>query len=136
MYISYIFTDYQTLFDRLTREWLDLEMRHRVSKSGTNDFWSVGLKLFPKVAEAKRNENILTKIPQFRSIREKMTKDNVPNIYLEVAYECKETGDVIIMKDLESTPVKQFPPSRFIKLYESAKVKVSSHTNICVCINS
>ena len=44
---------------------------------------------------------------------------------MEVCYEVKETGDMIIMSDLECIPVKKFPPSKYKKLYETAKVNVS-----------
>lgn len=70
-------------------------------------------------------QNVKKKTPQFRTLREHLYRDNVPNIRLEVAFESKETGDIIIMRDLEVIPVKKFPASRFRKLYESATVDVS-----------
>lgn len=114
------------LLQKLCEEWVLLELKHRSSKSASNEFWALSTKLFPKLYEAKTNENINSKIPQFRSIRQKMYQDKVPKIMIEVAYEVKETGDVIILKDLEKIPVKQYPPSHFKKLYESASVNVST----------
>ena len=46
---------------------------------------------------------------------------------MDVCYEVKETGDMIILKDLDSIPVKKFPPSKYRKMYETAKVKVILH---------
>ena len=100
-------------------------MDHRVSKTASEQFWALATNLLPEVLEAKQVNQVHKKIPQFRSLRAKMYEEDVPPINLEVAYECKETGDVIIMQGLSKTPVKRFPPSQFIKLYESAKVSVS-----------
>lgn len=79
----------------------------------------------PKLVEARRLAQHTKKLPQFRSVRDKLTDDYVPKIYLEIAYERKDTGDIIILKDLDKTPVQRFPPSTYKKLYESVSVKVS-----------
>ena len=79
----------------------------------------------PKLFEAKKNAGSDKKIPQFPSIRNLLYRDNLPDILLEVAYESKETGDILILKDLDKTPVNKFPPSKFTKLYETVKIKVS-----------
>lgn len=110
-----------------------LELKHRMSKSGSNELWEQAKQGFIDLCEARRRDDIHKKIPQFRTLREKMYKNNVPKIYLEVAYKSKETGDIIIMPELESIPYKKFPPSLFTKLYESAHVKVINNidnTNI------
>lgn len=82
--------------------------------------------LFPRLYEAKKRERIAKNVPQFRSIRETFNKEKVPRIILEFAYKVKATGDIIILQDLESTPASKFPPSKYTKLYESAKVQVIS----------
>ena len=119
------FSDYETIFNKLAEDWVLLEGKHRVSKRASNEFWSLSSKSFRKLFEAKENEGITKKIPGFRSVREKLYRENVPKILMEVCYEVKETGDMIIMTDLEHIPVKKFPPSKYRKLYESAKVRVS-----------
>ena len=101
-----------------------------MSKTASNELWSLAVESIPKMIEARERENITKKIPQFRSVRESLHRDNVPRIRLEVAYECKETGDIIILRDLESTPVNRFPPSQFQKLYETARVDVSFKIDI------
>lgn len=117
-------SDYESLFHSLSKDWLFLELKHRVSKTATQEFWSLALKSFPKLLQKKDEENVKKKIPQFRSIRQKLYDDYLPEIFLEVAYEVKETGDTIILRDLTKTPLKQFPPSKYRKLYEAVKVKV------------
>lgn len=76
--------------------------------------------------EAKAREKNTRKIPQFRTIREALYKAKVPRIKLEFAYEVKATGDILILEDLESCPSAKFPPSKFTKLYEAARVEVKT----------
>ena len=107
-----------------------LELKHHISKTASNELWSLAKESFPKLVETKKRHNIRRKIPRFRSIRQKLNKTKVPLIYMDVAYECKETGDVILLEDLHSTPVHRFPPSHFTKLYEVAYVKMKDILNI------
>lgn len=123
--LNYSISDYASLLSTLSKDWLSLERHHRVSKRASNAFWELSTRLFPLLIEARQRENIATKISQFRSIRKKLYKP-LPRIILEVAYQVKSTGDIIILQDLDSIPVKKFPPCKFRKLYESAKVSVSS----------
>lgn len=102
-----------------------LELNHRVSKSGSSQFWSLAMDAIPKLIDAKRVTQNQKKIPQFRSMRNKLHDDHLPKISLEVAYRRKDTGDILILQDLEKIPVKKFPRSKYQKLYESASVKVS-----------
>lgn len=119
-----LISDYEFLLNKLGEDWLSLELKHHCSKSSTNDFWRLAIESLPKVLEAKRLEDIDKHVPQFRSIRQNLHDKYVPRIFMEVAYEVKETGDVILLQDLESSPIKKFPPSKFRKLYETAHVKV------------
>lgn len=102
-----------------------MELKHNVSLTASNQYWQVATSLIPSLTEARLREGITKKIPQFRSIRERMYKTRIPKIMLEFAYEVKETGDIIIMSELEATPASKFPPSEYRKLYETAKIKVS-----------
>lgn len=133
--LSSFFPDFDTLLQKLSHDWLLLELKHGTSKSATNEFWSLGMEYFTKLAHARERENVGTKISQFRSIRDALYKEYVPTIFMEVAYEVRDTGDIIILEDLHSTPVKQFPPSKFRKLYETARVKVSFLLMIDACIS-
>lgn len=101
-----------------------LEVNHRVSNRGSNEFWALAVKSFPRLLEAKQLEGRTRKIPGFRSIRKQLHKTHIPEILMDVCYEVKATGDLIILTDLDTIPVKKFPPSKYKKMYETAKVKV------------
>lgn len=120
-----VLSDPDEILEELSHSWLLLELKHTSSKTTSNEFWSLATKMLPRLAEAQANVGGARKIPQFRSIREKLYDDSIPAIKLEVAYLIKETGDILVLQDLVSTPVKKFPPSKYTKLYESAKVDVS-----------
>lgn len=121
---------YHSIYLKLTEAWILSELGHRMSLTASNEFWKIATEFFPRLIEAKQRESITKKIPQFRTIRESLYKSHVPPIRLEFAYEVKETGDIIILSDLESTPASRFPPSNFTKLYESAKIEVNSENDI------
>lgn len=106
-----------------------VEMRHKVSKCCSNELWEVAKKGFQKITETRNRQFIDKKIPQFRTVRDNLYKNHIPEISMVVAFEVIETGDVIILDDLESTPIKRFPPNKYTKLYETATVKVNSSLN-------
>ena len=118
------FPDYKSIFTQFTKDWMLLEVNHRVSNRGSNEFWSLAAKTFPRLLHAKELEGRTRKIPGFRSIRKHLHKKHIPEILMDVGYEVKATGDLIILNDLHTIPVKKFPPSKYKKLYETAKVKV------------
>lgn len=118
---------FDEIFKKLSEDWVVLEGKHRVSKTASNEFWTLASTSFYKLYEAKEFEGITKKVPGFRSVREKIYRDYIPKIIMEVGYEVKETGDIMILTDLESIPVKKFPPSKYKKLYETAKVSVSTN---------
>lgn len=101
-----------------------MELKHKVSKSAANEFWSLSMEKLPKLFQAKERDGNNRKIASFKTIRQSLYKKYVPKIKLEVAYEKKDTGDIIVLRDLESTPVNRFKPSEYTKLYESARVEV------------
>ena len=65
------------------------------------------------------------KIPQFPQLRAKLYENEVPDVKLTIGYESKLTGEITIVEDVASTPVSNFPPSTYRKLYEIAYVSVS-----------
>ena len=123
---------YKDMLHQLSKDWLLLELHHKISRTGSNAFWNLSKDSFPKLIEAKKREANEKKIPQSRTLRDKLYRNYVPPISLEIAYECKATGDVIIMEDLKTIPTNVYPPTEFTKLYEKASVKVSffSHTYV------
>ena len=99
-----------------------LEIDHKVSKTASDSFWSLSKSWLPKIHEKRTPTS--RKIPQFRSLREKLSETYVPKIKMDVGYLFKSTGDIIILTDLDSTPVNRFKPDEYTKLYESASVEV------------
>ena len=112
--------NYDAVLKKLQSEWLLLESSHKVSKTATDLFWKVALKLFPKLKTSIGNKRTC----QFKTIRRKMYDDCVPEVSLEIGYKNKRTGDVQVVNE-RCTPVKQFPPSQFEKFYEIGSLKVS-----------
>ena len=117
------YVDFHTLKRELAEQWMLIEVAHRVSKTASNAFWRLANKMFPEVYEKKKEMDIKTKVPQFAHIRRILHVKKVPPISMEVAYENKETGEVITVKGLNKLPVSKFSPDKFTKLYEQASVK-------------
>ena len=101
-----------------------MEGKHRISKTASEEFWELAKSGFVKLSETRNRQFITKKIPKFRTVRDNIYEDRVPKIHMSVAYQHKDTGDIIVMEDLESTPRSRFPPTTYSKLYETAKVKV------------
>lgn len=83
-------------------------------------FWRTALKLFPALKSSPGNKPT----HQFKTIRNKLY-DIVPDATLEIGYKNKATGEIKVVKAL-STPVSQYSPADYEKLFEIASVKVSN----------
>ena len=116
-------TDYLEILQNLVKDWILVEIEHRVSKKASNEFWRLSNTMFHQMYIAKGNRG--RSIPQISHLREKLYKDYVPPVHMDVGYESKDNGDVTVLKDISSIPVSKFPPSQFRKLYEIAYVDVS-----------
>ena len=126
LYYTYFFSStdnpYQAILHELSKKWLMIEVEHRVSKEASNEFWSTANKLFHEMYVAKGD--LGKKIPQFPVLREKLYCKNTPEVRMDIAYQCKENGEITIAKDVTSAPVSRFPPCTYRKLYEIASVDV------------
>lgn len=107
----------------LSEAWIDAETHHKVSKQASDDFFDIASKWFHKLYQAKARDLIQKNVPKFTTLRRRLHKTNVPPIELEIAYKNRETGEITVVK-AEKTPVKQFNPREYEKIYEAAKVKV------------
>lgn len=96
------------------------EVDHCVSKTASEVFWKIGLQYFHRLHTALGRK----KTSQFNSIRRQLFKDKLPNIDIETGYKEKSSGEVVVVNE-SITPVKQFPQSRYEKLYEIGTVQVS-----------
>ena len=111
--------DYHDILQKLKSSWIMSEIHHSVSKGASESFWRIGLELFPKLSGANGSK----KTPQFNYIRKKMYKDMVPNIDLEIGYKNRSSGEITVV-NTTVTPVKNFSPAKFDKMFEIATVKV------------
>lgn len=116
---------YKSILKDFTKEWIDSELNHHVSKEASNSFFELGKKWFGSLLEAKQREGVMTNIPQLVHLRRVLSDKNVPPVSLEFSYTNKTTGEVHNLEDIQSTPTSQFPPNHFVKNYEIASVKVS-----------
>ena len=110
----------------LTKDWILEENSHQMSKSASNALFELAKKYFFKLYEAHQQDGVSCRIPKFEHLRDQMYKLKVPPISLEVAYKNKESGVITTVKEVDSTPVGQFPRSQYTKQYEIASVKVNN----------
>ena len=113
--------DYNTIFEKLKKDWLLAENKNLVSKTASETFWKIGLKYFSKLQTAPGWK----RTPQFKTIRKHMYDEKVPTDNLEIAYKEKSSGQVVIVKDT-ITPMKNYSPANYEKMYEIGTIKVSS----------
>ena len=112
--------NYDQIYEQLRSEWLLSEVNHRVSKTATDTFWRIGLKYFHKLHAALGHKRTC----QFKTIRRKIYDDKLPDVLLEIGYKNKTTGEVNVVNE-KVTPIKQFSPTQYEKLFEIGSIKVS-----------
>ena len=122
--------EYLRILSDLGKKWVEIEIFHKVSHEASSSFWRVANEMFHPLYVAKGNGG--RKIPQFQQLRERMKKDKVPKVNMEVGFQSKDDGgEITILKDVTSIPVSRFPPSRFNRIYEIAFVDVSCLVFFC-----
>ena len=128
--------DYFTLLKYLSKEWVTVELDHRVSKVASEAFWDLGKRWFHRLFNTKKIQRISRKTPSFTHLRKQLYKDYVPPIRMDIAYMDKETGELTIVEDTPTTPKKQFPSNRFKKMWEIAHVKVTFVVYMPLCTSN
>ena len=113
--------DYNTILTKLKRDWLFTELDHKVSKSCSDAFWKLALKMIPPLYESKKCQKISRKVAQFAHIRKQLYDELAPRVDLQIAYKNNSTGEITVTNDT-ITQVKNFPPNEFTKQYEIASV--------------
>ena len=116
--------DYDTILKHLSREWLKVELRHKVSKVASNSLWALGKAWFHRLFTTKQLQNVRKKTPAFPHIRRTLYKDLVPPVKMTIAYKHKESETITVVEDVLVTPKKQFPPHQYKKLWEISRVEV------------
>lgn len=118
--------DYRDILSKLSSDWILVEIEHHVSKRATEEFWRIANTHFHNLYKVKGEEG--RKIPQFSTLRDKLYRDFVPPVKMDIGYECKATGKLTVVKDVEVAPVSRYPPSKFRKIFEIASVDVSNYS--------
>lgn len=132
--------DYFELLKELSKDWLMVEIDHNVSKTATDCFWELACKKMHQLMDTKKRNGVKRKTPQFQQIR-KILNEKVPDVNMEIGFIDKVSGELHIERNLEHTPLRQYPPSQFRKAYEIATIKVNiffrqNYDNITVFIFS
>ena len=116
-------SNYHDLLDEISKKWLIVELDHCVSKAASDAYWKLALKHFHGLLEAKKEEKITRKTPQFTHVRRTLRKKFVPPITMELGYRNTNTNEEshIVSTNI---PRNQFPKPDYTQLYEIASVKV------------
>ena len=126
--------DYFSILKEITRRWLHIESNHNISKTASDKLWRLVTAEFSNLLRARESENISRKIPQLQQLR-KQTHKNLPTINMEIGYIHKESGEIIVEKNLRSTPRKRYSPAEYKKAFEIATVKVKTIHFNCIFSN-
>lgn len=105
----------------MSRKWLFTQLHHKVSATATEEFWRISTTHWPNLIEARKNEQILKKVPQFQNQRKKLYKNLCPDVVMEFTYLNVNDGSI---KKIQSQSCCKQQGSNFIKLYEEAHVQV------------
>ena len=116
--------DYETILQKLSKEWLDTELDHTVSKTASDAFWAVGKKWFHKLFSTKALQNVRRKTPTFTHIRRQLYDKWTPPVKMEFGFKHKDTGAYTVVEDSEVTPKTRFPANEYDKMWEIAYVEV------------
>lgn len=118
-----VMDDYETMLDSLVKQWVLLEIKHRTSKSGSEEFWDLAKSFFPKLQSARIAEMVYKPIPKLRSQRKKIYRDEVPDVHLELGFVNKDTNELNVI-NVDHTPTNQFDRKTFEKVFEVGTVQV------------
>ena len=78
--------DYSTILKHLTKEWLQIELDHRVSKAASAAFWDLGKQWFHRLFTIKKLQRIGRKTPGFTHMRKQLYQDYVPPIRMDIGF--------------------------------------------------
>ena len=119
--------DYCAILNSLCHDWVLCEISHRVSKTASNKLWDIANKYFFELYSVKTNQGISKKIPKMQQLRNKAYQQFVPPVKMDIGYQCKDTGEIKVVKDVETTPVSKYPPSTHRRIFEIAYVEVRNY---------
>ena len=119
--------DYDDLLESLCKEWLLIEIKHKVSKIASNEFWNLAIQKLHRIQQLSDK-----RIAQFQQQRRKLFASFVPQINLDVSYANNDTDEIFDITNTESILISKYPRDAYTKLFESASVKVSFHYFILI----
>lgn len=110
---------------KLSEDWILCEIEHNISNEASNELFELAKKWMHKLMIAKEQQGIRKSVPQFIHLRRCLYNRNVPEIRLDVSYLDKDTGESIVLENLDKMPTTaEYPPKKFTKQCEVASVKV------------
>ena len=124
---------YKEVLNSLSQQWLLTQLKHKVSATATNSFWSTTLQFLPQLLMYKEREGVQKDIPQFIQQRRKLYSGNCPDVHMEFGFKHKTTGEITTVTS-SFAPLKAFQHNpNYIKLYETAYIKVKTTTAYMIC---
>ena len=124
-------TDYFSILHSLSKKWSVAEMDHTISQSASNELWKIAFKFIPKLLDAKREQNVTRKVPQFNHLRRQLNNKYTPEVKSEMAFLKRDNEEVTVVNGA-SAPRSRFPGNEYEKLYEVSTVKVITTNSIGV----
>ena len=106
----------------MSEKWLHTQLHHKVSATATDVFWKVALNFWPKMVEAKANEDRPKKTPLFQNQRNILYKRHCPKVQMQFGFLNVKDGS--ILKICSTTTPKMMNPD-YVRLYEEAHIKVN-----------
>lgn len=119
---------YNDLLKKITKDWVNLEIDHRVSKKASNAFWLLAKSTFPKLHRARIQAMHYKPIPQLPTLRDKLYDTYVPPVKLNIGYQNVESNEITEIES-SKTPLSQFDRVQYKKIYEVATVQVNLKRN-------
>ena len=77
----------------------------------------------PEIFKIKSDFYIKKKVPGFVHVRRKLNDELSPKIYMKYGF-MKKSDQSIEVVHCENAPIKDYPTSHYIKLYEEAHIEV------------
>ena len=82
----------------LAKAWLSVELSHNISKTASDQLWKLALASFKPLLDAKIEDKITKKTPQFPQLRKYLYKQYASPISVRTGYK-NEQGELIIKDD-------------------------------------
>ena len=116
--------NYKDALHSLAKKWFYTQMKHKVSATAANRFWSLSMSSVPVLHELWERQGISKPITGFINERNKLYDEFCPDVIMQFAFQNKLDGSIHNVTS-SSAPFKAYDRNpNFVKLYEMASVKV------------